>query len=362
MKKLFFHIHLWLSIPLGIFITIICLSGAMLAFQNEINKKVYHDRYYADVMTTMAIPLNKLIPMVNKQLHNGNKVISAEISSDPTKNYIMGLSKGVMASAYVNQYTGRLVEISSFNDGFFGKVRQLHKTLFAGFVGKMIVGYTTLFFAFIVISGIILWWPRSKKSLKTQLTIHTKYGWKRFWIDLHLRGGIYICIGLLVLSLTGLFFAFDWYQKGVFSLFGTETNKKSAESNNIDKHSEKDINYAAWTVAVNSVRQKYSDIKSINVQDGSVSVKPHYTFGNTRYADMYIFNSGNGKIVKALPYNTQDKQDKISGWIFTLHTGRWGGLFSEILTFIVALIGAALPIIGYYQYFARAKRNKGNKS
>lgn len=330
-------------------------------FQNEINKKVYHDRYYADVMTTTAIPINMLIPIVNKQLHNDNKVISVEISSDPTKNYVMGLSKGVMTSAYVNQYTGRLVDISSFNDGFFGKVRQLHKTLFAGFVGKMIVGYVTLFFAFIVISGIILWWPKSSKSLKRQLTIHTRYGWKRFWIDLHLRGGIYISIGLLVLSLTGLFFAFDWYQKGVFSVFGTEMNKKGAESNNADIHSEKNINYTAWTIAVKSVRQKCSDIKSINVQDGSISVTPHFTFGNTRYADIYKFNTDNGQIIKALPYDIQDKSNKISGWIFTLHTGRWGGLFSEILTFIVALIGAALPVIGYYQYFTRTKRKQVNK-
>jgi len=137
--------------------------------------------------------------------------------------------------------------------------------------------------------------------------------------------------------------------------------KKVRKSNNADKRSEKDINYATWTVAVNSVRQKYSDVKSINVQDGSVSVTPHLTFGNTRYADMYKFNTGNGKIVKALSYNTQYKSHKISDWIFTLHTGRWGGMFSEILTFIVALIGAALPVIGYYQYFTRAKRKKGNE-
>ena len=36
MRKLFAKIHLWLSIPLGILISIICLTGAILVFEQEI--------------------------------------------------------------------------------------------------------------------------------------------------------------------------------------------------------------------------------------------------------------------------------------------------------------------------------------
>ena len=36
MRKLFSKLHLWLSVPVGIFITVICLSGAALVFEQEI--------------------------------------------------------------------------------------------------------------------------------------------------------------------------------------------------------------------------------------------------------------------------------------------------------------------------------------
>ena len=39
------------------------------------------------------------------------------------------------------------------------------------FWGKMIVGTATLMFVFVLISGIVIWWPRTKKALKNSLKI-----------------------------------------------------------------------------------------------------------------------------------------------------------------------------------------------
>ena len=37
MKKIFSKIHLWLSVPFGLLITLICFSGAMLVFETEVS-------------------------------------------------------------------------------------------------------------------------------------------------------------------------------------------------------------------------------------------------------------------------------------------------------------------------------------
>mgnify|MGYP003596790039 FL=1 len=47
-------------------------------------------------------------------------------------------------------------------------------------------------------------------------------------------------------------------------------------------------------------------------------------------------------------YQHQDKSGKIRGWIYSVHVGNWGGMLTRILTFIAALIGASLPLTGYY--------------
>ncbi|WP_288180158.1 PepSY domain-containing protein, partial [Bacteroides sp. CAG:633] len=38
MKKAFRHIHLWLSVPFGLIITLVCFSGAMLVFEKEVTQ------------------------------------------------------------------------------------------------------------------------------------------------------------------------------------------------------------------------------------------------------------------------------------------------------------------------------------
>ncbi len=43
MMKLFRKIHLWISVPFGIIITLICFSGAMLIFEPEITRAIKHD-------------------------------------------------------------------------------------------------------------------------------------------------------------------------------------------------------------------------------------------------------------------------------------------------------------------------------
>lgn len=41
MRQFFHQIHLWLSIPLGILISVICLTGVILVFEKEITQMMY---------------------------------------------------------------------------------------------------------------------------------------------------------------------------------------------------------------------------------------------------------------------------------------------------------------------------------
>ena len=58
----------------------------------------------------------------------------------------------------------------------------------------MIVGASTLMFVFVLVSGIVIWWPRTKKALKNSLKIAADKGRRRFWHDLHVAGGMYALV------------------------------------------------------------------------------------------------------------------------------------------------------------------------
>ena len=67
MKKTFRKIHLWLSVPFGIVLTLICFSGAMLVFESEITRQLHPERYTVSV-TGPRLPLATLVHNVAQTL------------------------------------------------------------------------------------------------------------------------------------------------------------------------------------------------------------------------------------------------------------------------------------------------------
>lgn len=113
------------------------------------------------------------------------------VFADPERAWQVNLSKPRRASIYVDQYTGE-VKGRYERAPFFLLMFKLHRWLLDSmepgggiFWGKMIVGTSTLMFVFVLISGLVIWWPRTKRALRNSLKITANKGWRRFWYGLH---------------------------------------------------------------------------------------------------------------------------------------------------------------------------------
>lgn len=376
MKKVFRKIHLWLSVPFGLIITLICFSGAALVFEKEIMEWSRSDLYYVEKVGNEPLSLEQLIPMVASTLPDSVTIIGANISSDPTRAYQLSLSKPRRASMYVDQYTGEVKgkhEWSSFFMFMFRMHRWLLDSMKPGsdvFVGKMVVGVSTLMFVFVLISGIFIWLPRTRKALRNTLKISVRKGWKRFWYDLHVAGGMYTIIFLLAMALTGLTWSFSWYRTGVYKVFGVEmqqnvshggapaaTRSEGRPERGSHEHSGADAEsrenrFTSWQKVYEQLKIQNPDYKQITVSSGSANVS-FDRLGNQRASDRYTFNPRSGEITGTTLYSDADKSGKIRGWIYSVHVGSWGGMFTRILAFIAALIGGTLPLTGYYLWIRK---------
>ena len=215
MKKVFRKIHLWLSVPFGLLITLICFSGAMLVFETEVMELCHRDLYYVEKVGPAPLPMGKVAEKVAATLPDSVSVTGVTASSAPERAWQVNLSKPRRASVYVDQYTGE-IKGKYERAPFFTTMFRLHRWLLDSmkpdggiFWGKMIVGTATLMFVFVLISGIVIWWPRTKKALKNSLKIVSGKGWRRFCYDLHVAGGMYTLVLLLVMALTGLSWSFS---------------------------------------------------------------------------------------------------------------------------------------------------------
>lgn len=416
MKKFFRKIHLWLSVPFGIIITLTCFSGAMLVFEKEITELCRHDLYYVDQVKETTLPIDQLAAQVAMTLPDDVSVTGITISSDPKRTYQVNLSKPRRSSVYADPYTG---EIKGKYERlpFFATMFKLHRWLLDSMkpdggicAGKLIVGISTLVFVIVLISGIVIWWPRTGKALKKSLQIPVRQGWKRFWYGLHIAGGMYALIFLLAMALTGLTWSFSWYRTGFYKVFGVETQQemshnapsspsvekgnnafanehkrpeKAMSSPNEERgrnrgegerpgrergdhrdrngerhdHDRRPQPFAHWQKVVDVLKSQNPEYRQISVSENAATVS-FGSFGNQRASDRYSFNPRNGEITEVAYYKEAERSNKIRGWIFSVHVGSWGGIITRILAFLSALLGASLPLTGYYFWIKKLMKRK----
>lgn len=383
MKRFFAKVHVWLSIPFGIIIAIVCLTGAILVFETEILELCYPSRYFVKEMKGEPLPPAALMEAARQQLPDSIKINGIRVSSDPRRTYQLVLP-GKKAACFIDPYTAGITGIDD-GKGFFMKTMRLHRWLLDEYKrdgsfawGKAIVGYSTLALVIIIISGLVIWYPRNKKVLKNRLKIKTKSGWFRFLYDLHVSGGFYAALLLLVLSLTGLTWSFGWYRNAFYTAFGVSTNQPQAHaatpSPSAKTSGEKDsqgrsgsaerkgkqqkrTDYTQWAEVLSDLQSRYPEYKSITIQDGAATVSTA-DYGNTRGSDRYSFDPATGKITGTQLYKDLPDSGKIRGWIYSVHAGTWGGMTTRILSCLVSLLGAVFAITGYY-FWIKKKIRKG---
>ena len=367
MRRLFRDIHLWLSVPFGIVVTLICFSGAMLVFEKEITRLVRPELYYVEQAGARPLPVGQVAGQVASTLPPDVQVTGVTVCPDPKCSYQVNLSKPKRASVFVNPYTGE--ELGRYERlPFFRTMFSLHRWLLGSrpegggiFWGKTIVGISTLLFVAVLLSGVVLWWPRTKKALANSLKLTLRKGWRRFWYSLHVAGGMYALLLLAVMALTGLTWSFGWYRTGFYSLFGAETRAQQSshgdsspqrQERNKPDGSESETTFAHWEQVVKTLQERNPGHAQITVADGNATVA-FSRLGNQRASDRYTFDPLTGELQDAEPYETTPRQGKLRGWIYSVHVGSFGGTATRVLWFLAALLGASLPLTGYYLWIKR---------
>ena len=156
MRKICFQIHKWLSIPFGIILAIVCLTGAILALEPELSELFYRSRYYVKEVQATPLPTEQLLEAAREQLPPSLEATGIQESDDPQRTYQVTL-KGKRKAAFIDPYTAKVVAIDD-GTGFFMKTMRFHRWLYDTYKrgafswGKTIVGYSTLAMVIILIT------------------------------------------------------------------------------------------------------------------------------------------------------------------------------------------------------------------
>ncbi|SEW09568.1 PepSY-associated TM helix domain-containing protein [Chitinophaga arvensicola] len=312
------------------------------------------DRSAADAQTAKPAPEKDAQPDRQDKMKSGGKEGAA-----PKKE------KGRIA--FVNPYTGQVIEVYSYQQSFYYQVFSLHRWLLAGPTGKMITGISTFIFLFILITGIILWWPKTRNIFKQRIKVKWDGNWKRVTNDLHVVLGFYTSIFLFIVAFTGLTWSFEWFSKAFYATLGVSPKPSVAPVS--EQAAATDSSRITYEAALAIVKKAVPDAKFYSFtppKDGEaafmVSLLPA---GNVNEATTttYYLDQFNGKVLQSQTFAQRTAGQRIRASIKPLHTGAIFGTPSKIFSLILALLGATFPTTGTIMWLNRTrKKKKGAKA
>jgi uncharacterized iron-regulated membrane protein len=375
-KQLIGKIHLWLGLTSGLVVFILGVTGCLYAFIDEIKPIVYKDRLFVEVPPlAQRLPVAVLKENAQKALGDKFPVQVAEVymKTGRTVSFrslkvnpeatLYGNYMEYYYRVYVDPYTGKVVKVENTKWEFFNVVVTIHLNLLLGpALGKQIVAWSVVIFVLLLISGIILWWPKNKAAAKQRFSFKWKdtTKWKRKNYDLHNILGFYAMSILLIISLTGLIWCFEWFSQSVqwVANAGKTYDAPAAVSSDttdirafsLDKVLREAVHQhpQATTFFIPIPRDTKSAAAVFARKDGG----PLFHSARSQY------DQHSARMLTRTSFATMNNGEKIVALNYDLHVGSIAGLPGKTFAFLASLIAASLPLTGFYIWWGRKNKKQ----
>ena len=379
-KYLMWISHFWLGILSSIVVFLVCFTGCLYAFKNQITEIYNRDKVFVEKVSNAK--KFSADDVQNQFLKNHKKITALTISNDEGRSVSVSYEQnGVAQTAFFNQYTGEeLGAVDTSLNVFFETVLDLHKNLLMGNVGRQILGAGVLMFVFLLFSGFVLWLPKRIRNLKQSLTVKWNARFQRLNYDLHNTLGFYTFLLLFFIAITGLYVTYPWVKNFLIVSLGGESissinaeNKESDDafagllSDMIQKQNEKKEGQKV-KISLDEILKKADDVLPYNaVTTIELPNKENPRFvvskiNTTHFLGMMLPDEvtfdKNGELKTKDLFLDKPLNEQFTALVKPLHTGEIMGLPSIILYFIVCLIGCSLPVTGIVIWWHRLQKQK----
>jgi len=380
-KKKILWLHKWLGLISGLVVLIVSLTGCLTVFQDELQLMTHPEKFFIErqnLQPSKTIPLSKLIRIAEAKLNPGEKISRVDVFPQDNRTWVFRAIKTnkdaffysdyftYYKRVFVNPYTGNVQVVENTKANFFQIVLQLHMNLLLGKkYGHVIVGFSTIFFAVICLTGIVLWWPKKwkPKTLKNSFSINFKANKKRFNYDLHNVLGFYSLIFALLFAFTGLVFAFPDLKKAV-----------SSQLNSLDSKEEQKLSLPLIPQTASGILDNSFDyVLSHHPTADQLSVRLEKDIAEPQTIQVrmeknrtgifygYSFNQKTGQLDELKSSDNLQLGSRVTSLNYDLHVGSFGGIYTKILAFLASLVCASLPVTGFIIWLNKYKKSKKRK-
>jgi len=365
MRKILKKLHLYLAITLCIPLVLQGITGLMMVFQHEISNYQLHAKH---VFASGKIQApSKIIISALTHVPEGSKVNFIKLPIAEKSPAVVRLTKKIeeeksIFEVAVDPVSLEVAEVTNPETDFFKNLKKFHSSLFIpGQTGKNIVGTFGLVMLLMIISGLVIWWPK-KITFKRAMTFKFSSTGKQFHRDLHSAIGFWASIIIFITSFAGVYLAFTPQTTAtILAIFPGKDLKKSATEMAIDSGS----SFLTIDEIADLAAQKVSSddkLLSINFptkpeQPFRVNFVPkNYEDGEpviTVFIDQYW-----QRILEVRDPKNYSLGEKIIAWQHSIHAGEGLGYLWKITVFLTGFLPLLFSITGISLWLIKRKSKK----
>jgi uncharacterized iron-regulated membrane protein len=366
-QKLWFSVHQWLGIALGLWFALVGLSGSLLVFEDTVDAWLN-----PDLLTTAArgprLPPEEIVEIAR----NSPGLAGVERIRLPTAEgevYRLQLrtapSRGgrqERAEATFDPVSGRLLGLRGTETlgidrrHLLKTVYEFHRNVLLGSTGSNIVGIAGFALLASVITGLLLALPRKRSGWARVVWINLRATATRICFDLHRSVGAVFLVLLLLTTITGATLVYLNYVRDLVSVFS-----KVATFPTVPWVSGSRDDVAPFAQVVQSVRTGFPD-RTITEVHLPLKATAGYLFYLHRAGDEYRLGDTivwahpvTGALLVERSDRTRNAGEALMHWLFPLHSGTAFGMPGMIAMCLTGLTPLLLVGTGLWVWLRKRR-------
>jgi uncharacterized iron-regulated membrane protein len=356
LRRAFFQVHLWVGIITGLYIFIVCITGAALVFRIDMQRALFPDLFTPGTGATPADAATILESVRRTFPDDRVSGIDAPTTTRPT--YLAYVVRGDrFLTLLVDPITGRLLgELPE--QSLVRTVQELHFDLLGGRTGRVVNGVGAVCLAVMALTGFVIWWP-GISTWRRGFTVDFRRSWRRINFDLHRTVGFWAGLLVLMWAVTGMYFVWPQAFRSVVGGISPVTVNRpptSVPGTGVAKAPWRALVEKAEALApgqhIARVVTPSSEKAAFLVMFSEIRPTPA---GSPRLTSVYL-DQYSGDILQEARVAGRSVGDVVMAWVAPLHVGNFGGNGIRMAWLVLGLTPPFLFVTGFTMWWTRLVR------
>jgi uncharacterized iron-regulated membrane protein len=342
-------LHLWLGLSVGTVYALIALSGSVLALQGPLLRAL-HPEIPAHALPTPTQEATVLERIAREWSPQGLR--SADLPDAELPVWQLYFSGG--ARRYLDPASGELLLTRTPDNDALLALRDWHTHLLAGHAGETWLGVLGWFSLFMLVSGVVLWWP-GRGRLLAHLKPHAQPPVRR-WLSWHRSFGASSLPVVLLVTLTGTLMCYHaGTRQALQGLFGDTPEPPQPATITLRQDP---IDWAAVLAAARRALPSATlgRLSFPSARDGRVALRARVPgeWNPTGRSIIWI-DPYDARVLGTSDATRADTGVQVNNAIYPLHAGTIGPLW-HALVIVAGLLPPFFLVTGLLFWRARTKR------